>query len=83
MNPVTAASLQWRWARLESLRGEEVYDLLALRSRVFVVEQQCIYLDPDGVDRHAWHLQRLASLGADCPQLDAAAVRALYQGDAP
>ncbi|WP_313202787.1 biotin-independent malonate decarboxylase subunit beta [Pseudomonas sp.] len=34
-------------------------------------------------DRHAWHLQRLASLGADCPQLDAAAVRALYQGDAP
>jgi malonate decarboxylase beta subunit len=34
-------------------------------------------------NRHAWYLQRLASLGADCPQLDAAAVRALYQGDAP
>jgi malonate decarboxylase, beta subunit len=33
--------------------------------------------------RHAWYLERLASLGADCPQLDAAAVRALYQGDAP
>ena len=26
--------------------------------------------------------ERLASLGADCPQLDAAAVRALYQGEA-
>ncbi|BBH45987.1 biotin-independent malonate decarboxylase subunit beta [Pseudomonas sp. KU43P] len=32
--------------------------------------------------QHAWYLQRLASLGDDCPQLDAAAVRALYQGDA-
>lgn len=32
--------------------------------------------------RHAWYLERLARLGADCPQLDAAAVRALYQGEA-
>ncbi|MFJ2982999.1 MULTISPECIES: biotin-independent malonate decarboxylase subunit beta [unclassified Pseudomonas] len=32
--------------------------------------------------RHAGYLERLASLGDDCPQLDAAAVRALYQGDA-
>ncbi|HEK1692927.1 TPA: biotin-independent malonate decarboxylase subunit beta [Pseudomonas putida] len=33
--------------------------------------------------RHGSYLERLASLGNDCPQLDAAAVRALYQGDAP
>jgi len=33
--------------------------------------------------RHAWYLERLARLGADCEQLDAAAVRALYQGDRP
>ncbi|AVD83482.1 biotin-independent malonate decarboxylase subunit beta [Pseudomonas sp. SWI6] len=32
------------------------------------------------VARHAWFLDRLASLGDDCPQLDAAAVRTLYQG---
>ncbi|MFG5863205.1 biotin-independent malonate decarboxylase subunit beta [Metapseudomonas sp. CR1201] len=31
--------------------------------------------------RHAWFLQSLARLGADCEQLDAAAVRALYQGE--
>ncbi|MDH4566567.1 biotin-independent malonate decarboxylase subunit beta [Pseudomonas sp. BN414] len=31
--------------------------------------------------RHAWFLERLAQLGDDCEQLDAAAVRALYQGD--
>lgn len=32
--------------------------------------------------RQAWYLERLGRLGDDCPQLDAAAVRALYQGDA-
>ncbi|NWL77469.1 biotin-independent malonate decarboxylase subunit beta [Pseudomonas taiwanensis] len=31
--------------------------------------------------RHAWFIERLAQLGDDCEQLDAAAVRALYQGD--
>ena len=31
--------------------------------------------------RHAWFLERLAQLGDACEQLDAAAVRALYQGD--
>ncbi|MDT4844215.1 Malonyl-S-ACP:biotin-protein carboxyltransferase MADC [compost metagenome] len=31
--------------------------------------------------RHAWFLERLARLGSDSEQLDAAAVRALYQGE--
>ncbi|MFZ6045721.1 biotin-independent malonate decarboxylase subunit beta [Pseudomonas sp. CR3202] len=31
--------------------------------------------------RHAWFLERLVQLGEDCKQLDAAAVRALYQGE--
>lgn len=31
--------------------------------------------------RHAWFLERLARLGSDCEQLDAAAVRALFQGE--
>ncbi|MDR6710919.1 malonate decarboxylase beta subunit [Pseudomonas hunanensis] len=31
--------------------------------------------------RHAWFLQRLAQVADNCPQLDAAAVRSLYQGD--
>ncbi|MGS0756334.1 GNAT family N-acetyltransferase [Roseateles sp. GG27B] len=33
-----------------------LYQALALRAEVFVVEQQCIYLDPDGADLLAWHL---------------------------
>ena len=51
------------------------------------IRQQLLQLlDTASADRagqHAWYLERLASLGDDCPQLDAAAVRALYQGDAP
>lgn len=38
------------------LTVEELYDLLALRAEVFVVEQACAYLDPDGRDREATHL---------------------------
>ncbi|MFP3941126.1 MAG: hypothetical protein ACLF0P_12520, partial [Thermoanaerobaculia bacterium] len=32
------------------LSRDELYDLLKLRARVFVVEQDCPYLDPDGRD---------------------------------
>ena len=35
---------------------DELYELLALRAEVFVVEQACAYLDPDGRDREATHL---------------------------
>ena len=34
----------------------ELYDLMALRQLVFVVEQDCPYLDADGQDAVAWHL---------------------------
>ncbi len=39
-----------------ALTAHELYAMLMLRSRVFVVEQQCIYLDPDGIDTEAHHL---------------------------
>jgi ElaA protein len=51
-----APSLAWRWQRFADLGVDGVYDLLALRAAVFVVEQTCAYLDPDGLDRHSWHL---------------------------
>lgn len=35
----------------------ELYDIMALRAEVFVVEQNCPYLDADGVDLHSHHLQ--------------------------
>lgn len=34
----------------------ELYDIMALRQEVFVVEQNCPYLDADGIDLFAQHL---------------------------
>jgi ElaA protein len=45
----------WSWQRFDALGVDNVYDALALRARVFVLEQGP-YLDPDGLDRAAWHL---------------------------
>lgn len=33
-----------------------LYDILALRQEVFVVEQNCPYQDCDGKDQDSWHL---------------------------
>lgn len=38
------------------LSAKEIYRLLQLRSEVFVVEQNCVYLDPDGKDLIAYHI---------------------------
>jgi ElaA protein len=37
-------------AAFDDLRPRTLYEVLALRSDVFVVEQDCPYLDPDGRD---------------------------------
>jgi len=38
------------------LTKEDLYDLLQLRSQVFVVEQDCVYQDIDGLDSKAIHV---------------------------
>ncbi|TXC81501.1 GNAT family N-acetyltransferase [Luteibaculum oceani] len=40
----------------QNLALEELYNILKLRSEIFVVEQDCIYNDPDGADLDAHHL---------------------------
>ncbi|WP_345811156.1 GNAT family N-acetyltransferase [Paraburkholderia sp. PREW-6R] len=50
------AELEWRWKRFDDLTTSEVYAMLAARSAVFVVEQNCVYGDIDGLDFDAWHL---------------------------
>lgn len=52
---MTPARLAWTWKRFEALSLDELYDALALRCRVFILEQGA-YLDPDGLDRVSWHL---------------------------
>lgn len=38
------------------LSRDELYDLIALRTAVFVVEQNCPYQDLDGLDKDAFHV---------------------------
>ncbi|HZF78891.1 MAG TPA: GNAT family N-acetyltransferase [Rubrivivax sp.] len=47
--------MNWTWSRFTQLGIDNLYDALALRCRVFILEQGP-YLDPDGIDRKAWHL---------------------------
>ena len=48
--------MHWSWTRFDDLGVRGLYDILALRCRVFILEQGA-YLDPDGADLHSWHLQ--------------------------
>ena len=45
-----AASIDFAVDPLVALDAAELYACLRLRSEVFVVEQNCAYLDPDGLD---------------------------------
>jgi ElaA protein len=50
----------------EALSVDELYNLLKLRSEIFVVEQNCVYLDLDGKDKLA-SLQSLKESSSACP----------------
>ena len=49
------SALHWTWARFDDLGVHALHDALALRCRVFILEQGP-YQDPDDADKHAWHL---------------------------
>jgi ElaA protein len=49
-------SIEWQLLTFSELTSHQLYQLLALRSEVFVVEQTCPYQDIDGFDQKAWHL---------------------------
>ncbi len=47
----------------------ELYAITTLRERVFVVEQNCVYLDADGIDpqcRHLWAEDPMRVIHAYC-----------------
>jgi ElaA protein len=54
--PRPSVEIEWRWKPFSALSTHEVYDMLAARNAVFVVEQNCVYGDIDGQDANAWHL---------------------------
>ncbi len=45
-----------KWSDFDGLSKQELIAILALRQRVFMLEQQSLYLDIDGLDQSAEHL---------------------------
>lgn len=48
--------LNFKCVHFSYLTIRELYDIMALRQEVFIVEQNCPYLDADGKDPQSWHL---------------------------
>lgn len=72
--------LRWHDRTFAELTTNELYAITQLRERVFVVEQNCVYLDADGLDllsRHVWAdaagallaYLRIVPAGAKFPEL--------------
>jgi ElaA protein len=49
-------AIAWRFVPFTTLSTLELYEMLQLRSEVFVVEQSCPFQDLDGADMEAMHL---------------------------
>jgi ElaA protein len=47
--------INFKCIRFNDFSVSELYQCLALRSEVFVVEQNCVFQDIDGKDPQAWH----------------------------
>ncbi|HLR87381.1 MAG TPA: GNAT family N-acetyltransferase, partial [Wenzhouxiangella sp.] len=61
MSKASASDLQWRVLKFNELPARLLYRIMAARQAVFVVEQQCVYQDLDGLDECAVHVCALAA----------------------
>jgi ElaA protein len=50
------STLNWEYKHFTELTNKELYAILDLRNRVFVVEQNCVYQDTDSKDLNCSHL---------------------------
>ncbi len=57
----------WKWYSFKDFTNEELYDVLQLRQEIFVVEQDCAYLDCDGLDKICLHLVGWQTTGKKFP----------------
>lgn len=48
--------MKWLTKKFEALSPQEIYKIWHIRELVFIVEQNCVYLDCDGKDLSAKHL---------------------------
>tara|TARA_B100000963_G_scaffold334517_1_gene327803 strand:+ start:1078 stop:1518 length:441 start_codon:yes stop_codon:yes gene_type:complete len=48
--------IDWNFKNFRDLSVSELYEILNIRQRVFIVEQNCNYLDADNYDQFSHHL---------------------------
>ena len=48
--------MEWKCQQFQELSVNDLYAILRLRSEVFVVEQNCVFLDMDDKDQYCWHV---------------------------
>lgn len=48
--------INWQSKRFNALNLKTLYNIIKLRQDVFMIEQNCIYPDVDGIDQHAQHI---------------------------
>ncbi|MDB5958722.1 MAG: family N-acetyltransferase [Massilia sp.] len=56
MSNANINAIDWQWASFDQLSNHDVYAMMAARLHVFVLEQQCLWNDFDGLDEDAHHL---------------------------
>lgn len=71
--------IDWKWSAFAELNARELYRILKLRQEVFIVEQQCPYLDADGRDDRCYHLHGWKPASGD-PEILLAYLRVLPPG---
>lgn len=52
----STSEIRWRSCRFDELGLLELDRIYRARQQVFAIEQDCVYLDVDGVDPACWHL---------------------------
>lgn len=57
MSTKVEPTLQWTWQPYLELSRDELYEIAAARQEVFVLGQGIRYVDFDGLDQKAFHLQ--------------------------
>lgn len=52
----TPSLIDWQFSRFADLTPFDLYEVLAQRQNIFILEQTCLYPDIDGADLEAHHL---------------------------
>lgn len=53
---IAPTPIDWYCKSFNELSNTDLYLILQLRNRIFVVEQNCVYQDCDGIDMDSFHL---------------------------